>query len=109
MTAYRTGYGTGLYGVRAYGLDGSVIDADAVVSCAATITSVAERVRTAAADVSGVVSVDVDVRKATAASAVIAVSAAFAASARLKWEPEPITAEIWTDVPETAEIWTEVA
>ena len=109
MTAYRTGYGTGLYGVRAYGLDGSVIDADAVVSCAATTTSVAERARTAAADVSSVVSVDVDVRKATAASAVIAASAAFAASARLKWEPEPITAEIWTDVPETAEIWTEVA
>jgi hypothetical protein len=109
MTAYRTGYGTGLYGVRAYGLDGSVINADAVVSCAATATSAGERARTAVADVSSVVSIDVDARRATAASAVIAASAAFAASARLKWEPEPITAEIWTDVPETAEIWTEVA
>ena len=52
-------------------------------------------------------------------SASVSVNAIFAATARLKWEPEADTPETWTDiaaasgtwtdVPDTSEIWTEVA
>lgn len=53
------------------------------------------------------------------ASASTAISVIFTASARLKWEPEPDSPEVWTDRPlvvatwtdisDASEIWTEIA
>jgi hypothetical protein len=67
----------------------AVFETSATVNCSAALAAAAQRIQRP--------------------SATVPINATFAASARLKWEPEPITAEIWTDVPEAAEIWTEVA
>ena len=49
MTTYRTGFGTGNYGVRVFGLDGAITDAISLVETAATTVTSAELIQQASA------------------------------------------------------------
>lgn len=119
MTAYRTGYGTGLYGIKAYGLDGSTFSGAMLVSAGATVVANGQRKRTASSAVLCDLSVSAAPRVVRAASAVVVINATLRPNGRRKWEPEPDTPEtwkaispasgIWSDVSSASEIWTEVA
>lgn len=75
MATYRTGFGTGNYGVRVFGLDGAITDAIGSTTTAATTVSSAEIVRDASASVSASASTSsagvfvVDASASTSASA----------------------------------------
>lgn len=119
MTAYRTGYGTGLYGVKAYGLDGSTLSGAAIVSPVATVAADGQRKRTASSAALCDLSTTAAPRVVRAASVSVVISATLTPNGRRKWEPEPDTPEIWntispasgiwSDAPSAPEIWTEVA
>lgn len=119
MTAYRTGYGTGPYGAKAYGLDGSFVVGAAVASANATVSPSASVKRAASAAISASLVVTPVARTVQVTSAAVVINVTLTPNGRRKWEPEPDTPEIWntispasgiwSDAPSAPEIWTEVA
>lgn len=119
MTAYRTGYGTGLYGVRAYGLDGSILPVSTTATTQASVSCSVARIRPASATANALSAASAIVATVQTTGATVQINAILTANARLFWEPEVETPEVWTAVPpasatwmdasSASEIWTEVA
>ena len=108
MTAYRTGYGTGAYGVRLYSLDGEIFDATATVSAAAVVQTSAQRVYEVSAEATPQSGATASVERIFAGSAVVAAHAIVAPNLLLKWEPNSPQSEIWAHQAAAADIWTPV-
>jgi len=75
MAAYRTGFGTGNYGVRVFGLDGEITDAIGSVTTAATTVTSAELIQQASASASAQSSTSADSEKIFQGSATASATA----------------------------------
>ena len=129
MTVYRSGYGQGAYGANNYGLDGSIIDAAAVIATVSTASAEVGKIMHAAGVFSASSSTGCAaeiVRQCVAATGCAAsgssacnrVQFSGTAGAAIlsgsinaikKWEPEAETAETWSDVAASSKIWQDAA
>lgn len=107
MAVYRTGFGTGAYGVEVFGLDGNIADASAVASASVSVTAAAQRIQNVSATASIVTLVETTALGYKGLGSVLSsISCIVTITATKKWEPGSNTAETWTPVANTAETWT---
>lgn len=83
MAAYRTGYNTGTYGVRAFGVDGTVTDAISTTASTASSASTAEIIYLASATVTGSATASADSVYVVDASASTSASSSTTSSAEI--------------------------
>jgi len=92
---YRTGFGTGNYGVRVFGLDGEITDAIGSVTTAATTVTSAELIQQASASVSAQASATSASKKIFQSSATASPSASLTSAGEKIFQGEAtVTAEV---------------
>ena len=107
-TEYRNGFGDGVFGVGAFGLDGSFKNISGTASASLTSTITVIRVQSlSSAAVSSALTNSITVNRVQSSSGASTIALVASCTARKLWEAISEGLEAWTDSTEISTNWTD--